>query len=83
MRPRLNRSTKLSLAHLDGANVVFRVVGKDAGEFNTDASEVAEPTLEEAYLAFMAKRGKLEQADQTETVAEHPKKKRRRKDKVA
>ncbi len=65
----------------DGTNVVFRVVGKSANEFNTDASQVEEPTLEEAYLAFMAKRGKLEQADQTETVAEDPKKKRKRRQK--
>ena len=63
----------------DGTNVVFRVVGKNARDFNTDATKVEEPTLEEAYLAFMAQRGKLEQADQTETVAENTKKKRRRK----
>ena len=46
----------------DGNDVTFRVVAKERGSLLTDAQLVDNPTLEEAYLAFMAERGKLDEA---------------------
>ncbi len=63
---------------IDATNVVFRVVGSMRDEFSVDAVPVKKPTLEEAYLAFMAKRGKLERAIQTEEESSpEPTKKKR------
>ena len=36
------------------------------GDLTFEATEVEQPSLEEAYLAFMSKRGKLEGARQDE-----------------
>ena len=46
----------------DGTDVTFRVVAKTRGSSLADAKLVEQPTLEEAYLAFMAERGKLDEA---------------------
>lgn len=59
---------------VQGADVSFRVVVDDRKDLTFEATEVGQPSLEEAYLAFMAMRGKLERARQDEehNAAEAP-----------
>ena len=47
-------------------NVKFRVVVANAADADEDAVEVDSPSLEEAYLSFMAARGRAEEARQDE-----------------
>lgn len=51
---------------IQGSDVTFRIVVNDRKDLTFEASEVEQPSLEEAYLAFMSKRGKLEGARQDE-----------------
>ncbi len=60
---------------VQGADVEFRIVVKNKLDLSFDATEVENPSLEEAYLAFMSRRGKVEGARQDEIdEVEEPKK---------
>ena len=50
-----------------GDATLYRFVAEDPSNVPEHAEQVTEPTLEEAYLAFMASRGKLEIARQEES----------------
>ena len=63
-----------------GDSATFHVVVDSPDTVPSNASPVEHPSLEEAYLAFMAKQGKLEAASQVEEeVPEGKKKKKARK----
>ena len=73
--------------HLDGAfeivsregageNATLHIVVEDMDALSVDAQEVTDPTLEEAYLSFMASRSKLGSASQHEPEATEGKSKR-------
>lgn len=67
---------------VDGSDVTFRVVVEERKDLTLEAVEVEQPSLEEAYLAFMAKRGKLERArqdEESETAETSTSKRSRRK----
>ena len=47
-------------------DVTFRIVVRDSSELTLEAKKVDQPSLEEAYLAFMSKRGRIDEARQHE-----------------
>ena len=55
----------------------IRVVVEDPSDLPEEAEKVSDPTLEEAYLAFMAERGKLSTATQVEEEEDAKTKKKR------
>jgi len=69
VEPRLEGGVEVVSRSRDGDGSRLRAVSSD-GQLPEGATPVDEPTLEEAYLAFMAERGRAEAALEVEGAAE-------------